>query len=168
MTTLIAILLLAQTPPETYTVNLTLSGPNCEGCKQDIERRARHISGVVSVTAEVNVAKKTGSAVLAVNENSAISRTSIERALSQFTLTGATLTLRGEVTAVDGAGIDFKAKASGQAHVVTRSEAKAEAAAFDALRAAGKGKYQIVADLIALPEGEQALRLKSYTETTYK
>lgn len=167
MTTLL-LLLLIQTPPETYTVDITLTGPNCEGCKQDIERRARRIDGLVEVTAEVNVAKNSGSAVLKINENSKITRVSIERALSQFTVTGVTVTLRGEVVATGGAGIDFKAKASGQGHTIARSEVQAEAAAFDALRAAGKGKYAIVAELVPLPDNAQALRLKSYTETTYK
>lgn len=165
---LLALLCLLQTTPETYTVSITLSGPNCEGCKQDIERRARRIDGLIEVVAEVNVAKKTGSAVLKINENSSLSRASIERALSQFTLTGATVTMRGEIVSTEGAALDLRAKASGQALAVTRSDAQAEGAAFDALRAAGKGKVQLVADLVALADGGQALRLKSYTETVYK
>jgi copper chaperone CopZ len=159
-----ALLLLAlgAQEPETVTLELSLSGPNCEGCKQDIERGLRRVGGFVSAAAVVDTAKKTAAVTLKLRQNEPIHRKTIEKALRQFGLTRVGVTLKGELTDTAGAQLQFKADASRQPLPITPGKSKPETQAFDALRAAGKGKYEIAGTLLEIPGGGQVLQLKSY------
>jgi copper chaperone CopZ len=150
---------------DTTTLELSIEGPNCPDCKQDIERGLRRVPGFASAAAAVDVERKTGTATLQLAATAAVNRSAIQNALRQFTVTSVRLSLRGELLAAGGTTLEFRARGSGQSLSVVRGSDKEEAAAFDALRKEGAGKYVLSAELIPTPGGGQALRLKSYQKS---
>lgn len=162
---ILAVLALAapiQEKKKTYTIQLTVKGPNCEGCKQDIERGLGRLRGFASATATVNVAKGTGSATLKLYETATLSRNAIRKALRQFTLTGVVATIKGKVTGASGGDLSFTARGSGQSLVITRSGDKKYKKVLDELKKAGDGNYQITAAVDPAHGGGQVLRLRSF------
>ena len=153
---------------ETYTVSLTVSGPNCEDCKNDIENGLARLSGFVSASAAVDVAKLTGTATVTLEETALVSRANVEKALRQFTITGMTVVMRGEVVGPAGANLSFSAKGSGQGLVIAPGIAEGDAERFEQFKAAGAGKYSVTAEVVPVSGGGQILRMKSYSATSYK
>ena len=160
--TVLAGLLVAAQQGATYTVSLQLKGPNCEGCKQDIERGLKRLRGCVTVEAKVDVAKRTGSAVALMREGTRLHRLSIDRTLRQFTVGVVLVAMRGDVTSIQGATVTFTPKGGKQRLTLAAGRSKAEADRFQQLCKAGKGSYEIQAELAPLPGGEQLLRLRNF------